>query len=140
METLDEEKKLAVEEYKLLFKLWMSENPIKTNKLQVLMVTNSILVSSFFLVSNNFWIAVVGFIFSLVWILSIGRTVSYQHHWHSQMEKLRQEHNDNTLFQIHSVEITPIVWGRVSSKYYLVGTPIATAIAWLAVMLHVLFV
>ena len=36
MEALDREEQLAVDRYKLLFDLWMSENPIKTNKLQML--------------------------------------------------------------------------------------------------------
>ena len=137
----DEENNLAIEKYKLLLKLWMSENPIKTNKLQVLMMTNSILVSSFILVSNNLWIAVAGFIFSSVWILSIGRTVIYQKHWQSQMEILRKEHADNTIFQIHHVNIGPTSWwGTISSKHYLVGTPIVTSIAWLTVILYVVFI
>ena len=140
MEMADKEKQLAVEKYKLLFDLWKSENPIKTNKLQMLMATNSILVSVFFLTEYTFWIAFVGFLFSLVWVLSIGRTVSYQHHWRSQMEDLRQKYSDNPMFKIHSVKIRPTTWGRVPSRYYLLGTPIATAVAWLAAMLYILLV
>lgn len=137
---IDKEEQLAVEKYKILFDLWKSENPIKTNKLQMLMATNSILVSVFFLTEHNLGIALVGFLFSLIWLLSIGRTVSYQHHWYSQMEDLRQKYRNNTMFQIHSVEIKPAAWGRVSSRYYLLGTPIATAIAWLTAMLYILLV
>jgi len=140
METLDREEQLAVEKYKLLFDLWMSENPVKTSKLQMLMATNSILVSAFFLVGQPLWIALVGFFFSVVWILSLGRTTSFQQHWRLQMEDLRKEYSGNTLFQIHSVEIKPAVWGRVSSRYYTLGTPIATAISWLAVILYFLLV
>lgn len=131
---------VAIEKYKLLLDLWKSENPIKTNKLQMLMATNSILLSAFFLTEHTFGIALVGFVFSLVWVLSIGRTVSYQHHWYSQMEDLRKKYTGNTMFQIHSVEVKPPVWGRVSSRYYLLGTPFSTAISWLAVMLYILLV
>jgi hypothetical protein len=138
MEALDREEQLAVDRYKLLFDLWMSENPIKTNKLQMLMATNSILVSVFFLTEDIFWIALVGFFFSLVWVFSIGRTVSFQHHWQSQMEQLRQEYSGNTIFQTHSAKISPPPWGSVSSRYYLLGTPMATAVGWLAVMLYIL--
>lgn len=139
METLDKKEQLAIEKYKLLFDLWMSENPVKTTKLQVLMATNSILVSAFFLTEYTIWIALVGFVFSSVWVLSIGRTTSYQRHWRSQLEELRKEYSDNILFQIHKAKVKPTIWGRVSSKYYLVGTPIATAFSWLVVMLYMLF-
>lgn len=64
--------------------------------------------------------------------------MSFQKHWRSQRENLRTKYADNTMFQIHSLRISPPVWGRVPSKYYLLGTPIVTAIAWLAVLLYVL--
>jgi hypothetical protein len=139
---LSREEQIAIEKYKLLFELWMSENPIKTTKLQTLMATNSILASVFFLVGQPFcfWIAWVCLFFSKVWVLSNGRAVSFQHHWRSQMEDLRKEHSQNAVLQIHSVEIKPPIWGRVPSKYYLLGTPIATAITWLAVIVYLLLV
>lgn len=136
MQTLGIEEQLAIEKYKLLFELWMSENPIKTNKLQMLMATNSVLASAFFLADRTAWIALVGFLFSTVWVLSIGRTTSYQRHWAQQLEEIRTMYVENPMFDIHSAEIDPPVWGSVSSRYYLVGTPIAAAIAWLVVMLY----
>lgn len=135
-----DEEKLAIEKYKLLFDLWKSENPIKTNKLQVLIATNSILVSVFFLMKHTIWIPLVGFAFSLIWIFSIGRTVSYQHHWYSQMENLRKKYSGNIVFQIHSVKAKSPIWGRVPSRYYLLGTPFATTISWLAVVLYILLI
>ncbi len=140
METLDKKEQLAVEKYKLLLELWMSENPVKTSKLEVLLATNSILVSAFFLANHTVWIALVGFFFSAIWVLSIGRTWSFQQHWRSQMEDLRKEYSGNTMFQIHSAEIKPSIWGRVPSKYYLLGAPITLSVAWLIVVLYVLIV
>jgi len=138
METLSHEEQLAMEKYKLLFDLWMSENPVKTTKLQMLMATNSILASAFFLAGQPIWIALIGFAFSMVWVLSIGRAVSFQHHWRAQMEDLRKQYSENPMFQIHSVEIKPPVWGSVSSKYYLLGTPFVASITWLAVIVYLL--
>ncbi|MFZ3059965.1 MAG: hypothetical protein WA102_09550 [Candidatus Methanoperedens sp.] len=129
------DEQLTTDKYKLILDLWKSENSIKTSKLQVLLATNSILVSAFFLTGRSIWIAFVGFIFSIVWILSIGRTISYQQHWHSLLEDIRKKYSSNIIFQIHSAEIKPSVWGRISSKYYLLGTPIATATGWLVVFL-----
>ena len=126
-----ENEKLIVDKYKIVFDLWKSENSIKTSKLQVLLATNAILVSAFFLAAQSIWIALVGFIFSLVWILSIGRTISYQQHWKSLLEEIRKDYSGNPLFQIHSVKAKVAVWGKVPSKYYLLGTPIGATIAWL---------
>ena len=140
MEISSREDELAVEKYKLLFELWMAENPIKTNKLQMLMATNSILISAFFLAGQTVWIALAGFLFSFVWILSIGRTLSFQQHWRSQMEDVRSHNSNNAMFQVHSLKIKPDVWGRVPSKYYTLGTPIATTLAWLVVVLYLLLV
>lgn len=131
----ESEEKLAMDEYRLIFDLWKSENSIKTNKLQVLLATNSILVSAFFLTGHSFWIALVGSVFSFVWVLSIGRTVSYQEHWRALLEDIRKSYPNTHMFQIHSAEIKPAIWGRVPSKYYLLGTPIVAAVCWLIVFL-----
>jgi hypothetical protein len=130
---------IAIEKYKLLFELWTSENSVKTNKLQMLMATNAILVSALTLAQRPvLWIALAGFVFSLVWILSIGRTVGYQEHWKVLMDEIRKQYGSNALFQTHSTQTALPVWGRVSSKYYLIGTPIATTIAWLSVIVFTL--
>jgi hypothetical protein len=138
METLDRDEQLAIETYKLLNNLWMCENPVKTSKLQMLMATNSILVSAFFLAGQTVWIAVVGFLFSIVWTMSIGRTTSFQRHWQLQMDDIRKKYENNPIFEIHSVKIRPPIWGRLSSRYYLLGTPIFISLAWLLVVLYIL--
>jgi len=133
-----DEEELAVEKYRLFLNLWKSENPIKTIKFQMLMVTNALLVVGFFSTERSFWIPLVGFAFSFIWTLSIGRTVGYQHHWHSQLEDIRRTHPRNAIFQIHSARVSPPVWGRVSSKYYLLGTPALATISWLGVVLYII--
>ena len=129
------EEKAAEDEYRLLLDLWKSENSIKTTKLQVLLATNAILASAFFLSGQVIWIALVGSIFSAIWLFSIGRTVSYQEHWQSMLENIRKNHSSNHMFQIHSTKFKPAIWGRIPSKYYLLGTPIGAAIVWLAVFI-----
>jgi hypothetical protein len=138
METPNSEEQLALEKYRLLVELWMSENPVKTNKLQMLMATNSLLVSAYFLAEPTVWIALVGFVFSLVWVFSIGSTLTYQRHWKSQMEQIRAQYPDITVFQIHSEKVETPAWGGISSRYYTLGTPIATAAGWLSVMAYIL--
>ena len=131
----DDEEDRAIDEYKLLFDLWKSENEIKTNKLQVLLATNSILVAALALTGHPMWIAIVGAVFSTIWVFSIGRTVAYQEHWKDLMEEIRKKHSGIDMLTIHSAQIKPPIWGRVPSKYYLLGTPIATAIGWLIVFI-----
>lgn len=134
-----EHEKLLADKYKIVFDLWKSENSIKTSKLQVLLATNSILVSAFFLAGQSIWIALVGFVFSLVWIMSIGRTVSYQQHWKSMLEDIRTQYSSNPIFQIHSTKAKVAFWGKVPSKYYLLGTPIGATIAWLITLIIKIF-
>ncbi|MGD0646054.1 MAG: hypothetical protein ABSA75_14205 [Candidatus Bathyarchaeia archaeon] len=127
--------KIALNDYKLINDLWMSENSIKTNKLQVLLATNSILVSAFFIANHPVWIALVGSVFSMVWVLSIGRTVSYQERWQSLLEGIERQYPSAHVFQIHSEKPKAAIWGRVPSKYYLLGTPIGAAVCWLIVFI-----
>ena len=127
----------AIEKYKILFDLWMSENSIKTNKLQMLMATNAILVSALALANYvAIGIAIGGFVFSLVWIFSLGRTVAYQEKWKEQMNDLKNNFPNNEIFTTHITTSPKQVWGKIPSKYYLLGTPIATTIAWLGVIVH----
>ena len=133
--TMIETEEKPADEYRLVFDLWKSENSIKTTKLQVLLATNAILASAFFLSGQVIWIALVGSVFSTIWIFSIGRTISYQEHWQSLLEDIRKRYSSNHMFQIHSGKFKPAIWGRVPSKYYLLGTPIGAAICWLAVFI-----
>lgn len=130
--------RLAIDKYKILFDLWKSENPLKTNMLQMLPATNSILVTAFFLSELSIWIPLVGFLFATVWTLSIGRIASYQRRWRSQPEEVRMAFPDNPLFQTHRNDFKHPWWGGISSRYYLLGTPLAIAAGWLAVFIYLL--
>jgi hypothetical protein len=134
----ESEELMAVEKYRLLVDLWKSENRNKTNQLLVLMATNSLLVLAFFLAERTPWVALVGSLFSFVWILSLGHTISLQDHWRAQMEILRKRGAQYALFQIHSARTRSSILGRVPSRYYVLGTPIAAAISWLAVLVYTL--
>lgn len=71
--------------YKAYVDLWSAENPIKTNKLQVLLVVNGLLVSALQLGGGftlaNWPIFLAGSLLSAIWILSIGRTSLFQKAW-----------------------------------------------------------
>jgi hypothetical protein len=51
---------------------------------------------------------------------------------------VRKEYPENTLFQIHKAEFHAPIVGSLSSRYYLIGTPVVTALAWVAVLLYTL--
>ena len=84
-------------------------------------------------------IYVAGFLFDLVWILSIGRTSYYQKLWDRKLELLQEKHPGDRRFSIVDVEeveerAAPFMRfiGGVSSRYYLVGTPIVLSVLWCA--------
>ena len=129
--------------YQMLLDLWSQENPIKTNKLQVLLAVNGLLVSAATVANGQtdarIPLFVAGVVFNLVWLLSIGRTSLYQELWQAKLERLAAAHPDDPRFQVRVVDprdASPFLRriGGVSSKWYLVGTPIALALAWLGLL------
>lgn len=131
---MNQDEQFAVEKYKILLQLWASENPIKTQKIRALLLLNSILVPGFLLTQKSIYVALVGFAFSLVWVFSLGRTIAFQHHWRTQMEKLRRQHRENPILEIHAEEQELEFYGRVPSKYILLGSVAISTVVWLLVV------
>ncbi len=136
--------------YKQLITLWAAENPIKTNKLQVLLVVNGLLLSAVSLsggfVARNWPIYLGGAVLSLVWVLSIGRTSLFQKIWQMKIRKLATNYPNDNRFHVldyKKTELTEMkrsdmflrVVGAVSSKYYLIGAPFVFCVAWLALLI-----
>ncbi len=129
--------------YTALLNLWKDENPIKTTKLQVLLAVNSALLTvvqiNGGLVKDNLLIMLAGFVVSLVWTLSIGRTALFQKVWKLKMDRIASRYPDDARFQILQTKAAigkaPMLlraFGCLSSKYYLLAAPLIFALAWLA--------
>jgi hypothetical protein len=93
------------ETYKLLLDLWKSENPIKTNKLQVLLAVNALLVSGLkvsgaVIAHENWPVYGVGAVFSIIWTLSIGRTSLFQEIWQMKLRQLQDRHKEDPRFHV----------------------------------------
>lgn len=132
--------------YKETLSLWVKENPIKTNKLQVLLVVNGLLLSAVNVgggfVTKNWPLYLGGAVFSLVWVLSIGRTSLYQKVWQIKLGELAKRYPEDARFQILEVknDLSKApkflqILGGVSSKYYLIAAPFVFCIAWLCLLL-----
>jgi hypothetical protein len=128
--------------YREILRLWEAENPIKTLKLQFLLLTNGLLVPGFFAVEALLGpgrarvVALVALASDLVWVFSIGRTVGYQKLRKCQLERIRAEDPADPLLSIHAVQKEPLAWwGRVSASTYLIGAPLALAALWLGLLL-----
>ena len=128
--------------YQQLLRLWQAENPIKTIKLQYLCLTNAVLLSALQLsggiIAGSTLLMLGGAILNLVWTLSIGRTALFQKAWKNKLDEIAKRHSHDTRFQllqIKEAEAQAPQWlrllGGVSSKYYLLGTPVFFALAWL---------
>jgi len=132
--------------YKSLVELWSRENPIKTTKLQVLLAVNALLVSAVNLSggieAKKWYVYVAGAIFSLIWTFSIGRTSLFQEVWEIKIKDLRRRYPDDRRFSIletrEQQKQAPLMlrlFGAVPSRWYLLLSPFAFALAWLAVLL-----
>ena len=133
--------------YRMAMDLWSKENPIKTNKLQVLLVVNGLLVSAINVTGGGFtpqkWsIYLTGALFSLIWTFSIGRTSLFQEAWQMKLDALQRAHPDDPRFAVHRTSAerqrAPAFLryaGVVPSKWYLIYSPFVFALAWLAILL-----
>lgn len=139
----DEQTARDLDAYKSLLTLWMQENPIKTTKLQVLLAVNGALMSvvQFRPAEDPRPVFAIGALLSGIWLLSIGRTVLYQQLWARKLDSLETAHPGDPRFAITNVaavEAKAAGWlrtlGGVSSKYYLLGAPLAFVAGWLALL------
>ncbi|WDE03087.1 hypothetical protein SG34_016825 [Thalassomonas viridans] len=139
------------EKFKLILDLWKSENPIKTNKLQVLLLVNGIIISVAQLtggfIYQNWVLCAAGAGLSLIWLLSIGRTVFFQNVWQVELDRLANQYTADPRFQVintQETEKSPNIgaWtralGSVSSRFYLLGSPLIFTVGWLVLLFIVL--
>lgn len=131
--------------YTALIDLWRAENPIKTTKLQVLLAVNAGLIAVAVinggLVDKNAPLFGCGFLFCGVWTLSIARTVLSQQAWKVKISEISACHPGDIHFSIldtSAAEARAPRWlrllGGVSSKYYLVASPVLLCGAWLTAL------
>jgi hypothetical protein len=127
--------------YVRLLDLWSKENPIKTTKLQVLLAVNAALVSLINYTGGfgprNLPLFLAGALVSLIWTLSIGRTVQFQKIWQVKLDMLAKSHPGDPRFQIletSEAEEALHGWlrvlGSVPSKYYLLVAPVMFSTMW----------
>lgn len=145
----DDDTTKDLQAYHALLELWRQENPIKTNKLQVLLAVNGFLLCVVPLnggfVSVNWPLCLGGAVLSLVWTLSLGRTSLFQKVWQIKLQSLAAKYPDDPRFRVadpdEAIGQAP-GWlrlvGGVSSKYYLLGAPIVFFLGWTAALLYVL--
>lgn len=134
--------------YRLLMDLWARENVIKTQKLQILLLANALLaigVELAFATDAQSWpifIYLAGFVLSLVWVLSIGRTVLFQDVWGVKLDDLAARYPEDARFHLHEsgealarARLIHRIAGAMPSKYYLIGAPALFTLFWLYVLL-----
>ena len=145
----DEQTRQDLQVYSTLLGLWKAENPIKTIKLQFLLATNAGLVGFIQInggmISDNLLLMLGGFVLCVIWTLSIGRTSLFQRVWKNKLDVIAHRYPADSRFQIldtRQAEDTAPGWlkilGGVSSKYYLIGSPVLFAIGWLLAALTVI--
>ena len=133
------------EVYKILLDLWSKENPIKTTKLQVLLVVNGLLVSAINVSGKGFnqdewFVYLAGAVFNLIWTFSIGRTALFQEAWQLRLGELRHRYPNDPRFSIletaaYRQKAAGILraFGCISSRWYLLFSPFIFAMTWLVI-------
>jgi hypothetical protein len=125
-------------QYEMLIDLWISENDTKTNKLQMLALVNSILFTGFVFVdepAGKLVSALIGLVFSVLWVFSIGNTLSHQKEWQRQIRELEQRfpQSFNIFTRVNRREFP--IYGRVASVPILIGVPVFATLAWLIALI-----
>lgn len=148
------DKHLWVESIKLAYDLWESENSIKTSKLYIYILIQSVLVSAYvagarpdgFLIPIfNIRLPLVSIIVPLVGIgssymtfVSIGRTVAFQKAWKRKRKRLVKNAPEpvRTLFDFYpNQEDKERYWyGTLGSKYVLLAPPAIGLVLWVVVL------
>lgn len=135
--------------YRMAMELWSKENPIKTTKLQALLLVNGLLVSAISvsgggLTRQKWFLYLAGAVFSLIWTFSIGRTSLFQEAWRMKLDALERAHPGDPRFAVHETRDERLrapaflrCAGMVPSKWYLVYSPFVFAMVWLAILLAV---
>lgn len=132
--------------YRLLVGLWAGENTVKTAKFLALLGTNALLIVGGVLaggfVAGNWPLFAAGAAFSLVFLLSLGRTVLFQEGWRLKIHALSVRHPEEARFQALETagerQRAPLalrVAGGVPSAYYLIGVPLLLSIAWIVLLI-----
>jgi len=128
---------------KVLYEMWRHENNIVNQKIAIYFAIQAILIIS--LSSSPIPTAVAGLIVSLIWFFSIGRTIVYRIYWLERITKLLEDTGGIKLLPIIKEEkkmkktkekhIYRMQWfGKVPSKYVLLGTPFIGLILWLVIL------
>lgn len=131
--------------YKQLMDLWAKENPIKTSKLQMLLLVNALLLAAVTLndgfVVKNWPLYLGGALASFVWVLSIGRTSLFQEIWQAKLISLAARHPEDPRFHVHhnqeelgKISLFLRVMGGISSRYYLLGSPLLFGLLWIGLL------
>jgi len=135
--------------YRHLVDLWARENGIKTAKLLVLLATNALLIAAVSvaggLLPKNWPLCLAGAAFSLVWVLSLGRTSLFQEGWRLKIRECAARYPEDARFQVLEAAgergRAPLilrVMGAVPSVYYLVGAPVILFLVWCGMLISLL--
>ena len=137
--------------YKQLVDLWTRENPIKTSKLQMVLVVNGLFLSAVSInggfIAKNWPIYLGGTLLCLVWVFSLGRTLLFQNMWQVKVCEVAAKYPDDSRFQVHfdkevmnRIPRVLQIFGGVPSKYYLLGTPLLFGAGWLFLFLYFMII
>jgi len=112
------------ERAKLLFSLWTEENSVVSQKTNLFVATEAILVAAVVTSPSLGWlVTLVGLAVSANWLLSVGRTLRYRDHW----RRLLSQEGEVAMFP----PAARTVLGWLPSRLALLSLPLAGVLMWL---------
>jgi hypothetical protein len=130
------------EKIKMYFEVWTTENNVKTNKLMIFFVVQTILATTFNYTTKVIWITpVIGIIFSFIWFFCIGRTVAFQKIWKKKIENIAQNSNDPNIktfafFPTREEEFDMPFYGKMPSVFITLLPPSIMTFLWSLVLVY----
>lgn len=116
---------------KELYKLWLADNAIANQKLNMYFVIQGIMVAAL----NGFRlhplvVPLIGILASAIWLVSMARTQAYRKYWEAKIKSLTINKSIGDLALLPTP--TDIQWyGKAPSWLILLGSPLLGMILWI---------
>lgn len=141
----DQTERVKVEAIQTAYELWANESMVKTEKLRLFFIAQSVLVTGFVfgIPEGQVLIALIGMGTSYLLFLSIGRTDAYQTVWQDQAEHLVDEASEpiDDYFDLYptSSDIQEMAWYKQISQEYIHYPPFAGFVVWIILLIVVIY-
>jgi hypothetical protein len=135
----------TIEAIQTSYELWANESAVKTEKLTLFFVAQSVLLTGFTLGNRvgQLLISIIGVAFSMLLYISMGRTDAYQTIWERRAKGLVEQASApvDELFDLYpkDSEISEMPWYKRTGQSYILYPPIAGFFIWILLLVYIIY-